>query len=549
MPTISFSLKELSRLVEKKIPKKDLDPLLEYAKAELDEIDDDEIFASMGDTNLPYLWSVEGLAILLRGIMGVKSGLKKLKLSKSKDMIKVDTKLNKIRPYISAFSVSGSQVDEKLLNQLIQLQEKFCHTYGVRRKKVAIGIYNYDKIKFPIDYKAVDPESVQFTPLEFKREMTLGEILESHPKGIEYKHILEGFGKYPILVDADKNVLSFPPIINSNHSGKVGFGDSRLFFEATGTDKQAVTLAANIFALVFSTRGFNVSSVNVKYGNKSESYPQPFNQKMKLDADYVNKVLGTNLSKKQMVSLLKKMRYGFENDKLLIPDYRLDIMHQADIAEDVGIAYGYDKIEDNPLKDYSIGESLEINKFVDKARELVIGMGYQEVMSPILTNKELLYDKLESKDFGTVEISNYMSENFSVVRSWIMPQLLELLSKNKKEEYPQKIFEEGLITSKKSLEDAHRVAVLTAHSKADFTEIKQVMDFVLDRLEVNYEIKETEHPSFIKGRVGRVYVNGKGIAYIGEINPQVLENFGLQVPVAGLELNLTDLHDSVFNGS
>lgn len=545
MPTISFSLKELGKLVGKKIAKKDLDPLLEYAKAELDEVNGDEVFASMGDTNLPYLWSVEGVAILLKGILGIKTGLEKLKVAKSKDSIIVDDKLKNVRPYISAFSVSGADVDESLLKQLIQLQEKFCHTYGVRRKKVAIGIYNYDKIKFPVNYKAVDPESVEFVPLEWKRPMTLGEILETHPKGIEFKNVLEGCSKYPLLVDSDENVLSFPPIINSNYSGKVLPGNQRLFFEATGTNKEAVSLAANIFAHAFAMRGFKIHSVDVKYGSKKETYPNEFKDSIKLDVDYVNSVLGISLTEKQMVSLLKKMRYGFDKGKVLIPDYRLDIMHQVDIAEDVGIAFGYDNIEDNKLEHYSTGDSLDINKFVDKVRELVVGQGYQEVMSPILTNKNLLYDMTETKDFGTVEISNYMSENYSVVRSWIIPQLLELLSKNKKEEYPQKIFEEGLISSKKDLKDYHRLAVLTAHTKSDFTEIKQVLDFIMNLLNVKYEIKEAEHSTFIKGRVGRVYVNGKAVAYIGEMHPQVLENFGLQVPVAALELNLTDLYDNL----
>jgi len=545
MPTISFSLKELGKLVGKKIAKKDLDPLLEYAKAELDEVNGDEVFASMGDTNLPYLWSVEGIAILLKGILGVKTGLEKLNVVKSKDSIIVDDKLKSIRPYISAFSVSGFKVDDDLLNQLIQLQEKFCHTYGVRRKKVAIGIYNYDKIKFPVNYKAVDPESVQFVPLEFKREMSLGEILESHPKGIEFKATLEGCSKYPLLIDSENNVLSFPPIINSNYSGKVDPGNSKLFFEATGTNKEAVQLAANIFAHAFALRGFKINSVDVEYGSKKETYPQEFKDSIKLDVDYINKVLGTSLSEKQVITLLKKMRYGFEKGKVLIPDYRLDIMHQVDIAEDVGIAFGYDNIKDNKLQYYSTGDSLAINKFIDKIRELVVGMGYQEVMSPILTNKNLLYDMTESKDFGTIEISNYMSENYSVVRSWIIPQLLDLLSKNKKEEYPQRIFEEGLVTSKKTLQDYDRLAVLTAHTKSDFTEVKQVLDYIMDSLKIKYEIKDAEHSSFIKGRVGRVYVNDKAVAYIGEINPQVLENFGLQVPVAALELNLSDLYDSL----
>ena len=135
----------------------------------------------------------------------------------------------------------------------------------MRRKKVAVGVYNYRKITFPIYYKATDPESIKFTPLEFKKKMTQQEILEDHPTGKEFAWILEGFDKYPILVDSRDKVLSFPPIINSNWSGKIEIGDEDLFFEATGEDLDSVLLAANIFAQCFYDRGFKIYSVDVEY--------------------------------------------------------------------------------------------------------------------------------------------------------------------------------------------------------------------------------------------------------------------------------------------
>jgi phenylalanyl-tRNA synthetase beta chain len=158
---------------------------------------------------------------------------------------------------------------------------------------------------------------------------------------------------------------------------------------------------------------------------------------------------------------------------------------------------------------------------------------------------KLLYPMMNVDDFGTVEIENPMTELFSCVRTWILPQLMELLSKNKNAEYPQKIFEQGLVTMKKDLKDYERMAVVVAHTKADFTEIKQALDFMMNNLGVKYEIENTVHHSFIPGRVGRVVVNGKGIAYIGEMHPKVLSNFGLSVPVAAMEINLTDLFETL----
>lgn len=543
MPTITFSLKDLGNLVGKKISEKELGELIEYAKGEVEKVEGDEATVGLEDTNMPYLWSAEGIARLFKGLLGKETGFEQLKVAKSKDTVIVDKSVNGIRPYIAAFSARGQKVDEYLLKQIIQLQEKFCHSYGMRRKKVAVGIYDYKKISFPVYYKAVNPESVKFMPLEFRREMTLGEILEIHPTGKEYAWILKGFREYPLLVDSKKNVLSFPPIINSNYSGKVEPGSSELFFEATGLDLDSVRLAANVFAYALAERGFKISSADVKYGSKIETLPHTFGNKMKFDVGFANKILGLELSEKDAKTLLGKMRFGYQKGIVLVPDYRLDIMHPVDIVEEVGIAYGYNNIPDQKLKSYSVGSTLPLSQFVDKARELAVGLGYQEAFSPILSNKKLLYEMMNTIDFGTVEIDNPMTESYSAVRTWILPQMLELLSKNKKEEYPQRVFESGLVTMKKDVKDYERLAMVTTHLKASFTEMKQAIDFMFSRLGIDYSIEDTEHHAFIPGRVGRVLVKGKGVAYIGEIHPKVLENFGLTVPVAAMEINFTDLFE------
>ena len=216
MPTISFSLKDLQDLVGKKISLEELPSLLEYAKADFEGYDKetDEVRADFGDTNMPYLWSVEGVARLLKGIVGRESGIPSLTLKKGKESIIVENTVTKVRPYIAAFVAKNCVVNNYLIKQLIQLQEKLCETYGMRRKKVAVGVYSYAQIAWPVRYKAVIPAKTSFIPLESRKEMSLKEILESHPKGKEYAWILQGQPKYPLLVDSNKSILSFPPIIN-----------------------------------------------------------------------------------------------------------------------------------------------------------------------------------------------------------------------------------------------------------------------------------------------------------------------------------------------
>ena len=549
MPTITFSLKDLQDLVGKKLSPDELKDLVEYGKGEFDGYDKetDEVSVSFGDTNLPYLWSIEGVARLLKGLLGKQKGIPKLEINKSDYKVIVDKSVDKVRPYVVAFVAKGQKVNDYLIKQIIQLQEKLCENYGRRREKVAIVIYSYKKITFPVHYNATSPESVKFIPLDFRKEMTQQEILDEHPKGKEYAWILEGKSKYPLIIDSKNEVLSFPPIINSATTGKVDKNEQDLFFEATGNDMDALLLSANIFAQALYERGFKIYSVDVKYPTKSITTPHLFNESIKINKEQVEAMLGLGLKEPEIKKLLERFGYEYVNGTVKIPNYRRDILHAVDIIEDIAISYGYNQIKELPLKSYTVGKTSELVKFIDKARDTIAGTGYQEVISPILTNMKFLYENMNTKDFGTVEISEYMSESYSCVRTWILPILLEVLSKNKHVEYPQKLFEQGLVTSRKgeTTIDYERVAVVSAHDGVDFTETKQALDYLMRMLGITYEIEEVDHDSFIPGRVGRVIVNGKKVAFIGEIAPKVLENWKIEVPVAGFELNLSDLFEAL----
>jgi phenylalanyl-tRNA synthetase beta chain len=548
MPTISFALEDLNRLVGKKLTIEELEQAVEYAKGDIEGYDreSDEVRANFEDTNMPYLWSVEGVARLLRGVLGVEAGLPKLEVLKSDYKIIVNKSVKLVRPYIGGIAVSGKQIDDYMLKQIIQLQEKFCDSYGRKRKKVSVGVYSLNKIKFPIYYKAVEPESVEFEPLGFKRKMTLGEILEAHPTGQQYAPLLAGQKHFPILVDNDNEVLSFPPIINSNYSGKVEVGDSELFIESCGDDFDAVNLAINIFAQAFYDRGFKVSNVLVEYEDRKVNCPYDFNEKMKLRPMQVKELLGLDLKEPDIKKLLEKARYEYKDGTVSVPNYRQDIMHWVDVAEDIGIMYGYNKIPTELLKSNTIGETSGLMIFIEKVRDLVVGYGYQEVLNAMLTNKETMFTKMEVEQFDLLEIKEYMSESYSVVRNWLLPMLMEILSKNKHNGYPQKIFEQGLVSLNKKDEavDYERIAIVTTHTTADFTEAKQVFDSLMRSIDVkDYQLQDVEHHSFIPGRVARVFYKSKSIAYIGEFSPKVLSNWGLVNPVAGFELNLTDLYE------
>ncbi len=547
MPTITFSLKDFQNLVGKRLPIEEVHELAQFGKAEVEAYDEetDEVKINFEDTNLPYLWSVEGFSRLAKGILEIEKGMPQLKLNKGPYQVKVDKSVVKLRPYISCFAAKGQKINDYFLKQLVQLQEKFCESYGRRRQKVSIGMYSYKRIKFPLYYKAAEPESIEFVPLEFKAKMNLKEILAEHPKGKDYAWVLEGFDKYPVLVDDKNEVLSFIPIINSNFTGKLEVDDEDIFFEATGTDEKAVNLAANIFAYALYERGFDIYSVEVDHQGKKHETPNLECEKVEIKNEQIEQLFGMKLKENKIKHLLEKARFGFKSNKAEIPPYRHDILHPYDVIEDIGIMYGFDKIDEKPLKAFTVGSVLIMNEFVDKIRGIVIGLGYQEIMSAVLTNKDYLYKKMNAEDFGTIEIEDYMSETYSVVRSWLLPNLMEVFSKNKHVDFPQMIFEEGLVNVRKGekIEEFERIAVAVSHEKTNYTEIRQVLDCIMRLLGLHYDIEEAEHSSFIEGRTGRAIVKGKKVAYLGEISPVVLENWNLEMPVAALELNLSELFE------
>ena len=547
MPTITFSLKDLNNLVGKKLSSEEVHGLAQYGKAEVEGYDEeaDELKMNFDDTNLPYLWSAEGFARLVKGILGLQKGVPELKLHKGDYQVVVDKSVAKIRPFIVCFAAKGKKMDDYLLKQIIQLQEKFCESYGRRRQKVSIGLYSYKRITFPLHFKAVEPDSVEFIPLEFKVKMNLKEILAEHPKGKDYAFTLQDFDKYPILMDDKNEVLSFIPIINSNFTGKLEIGDEDIFFEATGTDEEAVSLAANIFSYALSDRGFQIYSVEVKYPDRKVIVPNFEKETIAIKNEQIKKLFGLELKESEVKNLAEKAQYDFKDYEISIAPYRGDILHPYDVIEDIGIMYGFEKIKDAPLATYTIGSGLKLNEFIDRVREIAAGLGYQEIVSAVLTNKDYLYNKMNTEDTGTVEIAEYMSETYSVVRSWVLPNLIEVFSKNKHVTFPQKIFEEGLVNVRKGekIEEFHRIAIASSSEDTNYTEARQALDLIMKLFGLKYDIEETEHSSFISGRVGRAIVKGKKVAYLGEISPKVLENWGLDLPVAALELNLTELFE------
>lgn len=266
---------------------------------------------------------------------------------------------------------------------------------------------------------------------------------------------------------------------------------------------------------------------------------------MTLKLDYVNKLLGMDFGREDVKSLLERMRYGADFDRggnkirVSIPPYRTDILHPIDLVEDIAIAYGYENFKPEMPRIGTSGRKDPLEKFMDDVRELMIGFGFQEVMTLIMTHRAALFNNMQIPEGEVLEAKNPVSMDHSVARTWLLPSLLTVLGRNKNREYPQRIFELGECITAKG-RDERRIAGVVAHSKANFSEMKAVVTGLLDDLAPGYKIKPHIHNSFIEGRSACTE-----FGFFGEIHPTVMENFGLEIPVCGFELDM----DLIFNRS
>ncbi len=563
MPTIDVNFNELQRLLNMdfKGDMEKLDDVLSYVKAEVKAYNEKEASVSveMKDTARSDLWSVEGLARALQGYIGREKGIKPYTAAAPAIDVYVDADLYPVRPYICCAVVKNVHLCDEVIKGIMHLQDKLDGTQGRNRQKTSIGIYNLDLIKPPVQYKAVDPSEVAFVPLGFTEKMGLDEILEKHSKGQEYGHIVKRNVKYPMLFDGESKVLSFPPIINSNDLGKITEESRNLLVEVTGTLHKTVLNALNLVTLALIDRGGQAFSATIHYPKDSQYTldtvvtPDFGNRKMQLSVAETNRLLGLQLSAVESAGLLGTAGLDVEKTDsdcltVLVPCYRVDVMHQVDLIEDVAIAYGYNNITSQWRELPTTGKAKPDQYFINVARDLIAGLGYQEVLNTTLTNQDALFKKMNTEPAPHIELVNPKVNTMTCLRSWLLPGLMEFLSVNQSVEFPQKIFELGKVTlpdaaAETRTRDENWLASVTSHPNASFSEIKSALDSLMMNLGVDWQIKETAHPSFIEGRVGKILVGDQEVGVVGEVSPAVLEAWKLENPAAAFELRFQALLD------
>ncbi len=547
MPTVTLNRAEFEKLVGKSIPDAQLRDRISYLGTDLDELTKSEIKVEIFP-NRPDMLSEQGFARAFSSFIGVKTGLREYAVKKSNHKVIVESSVKAVRPYTACALVKGLRFDDEKIKEIIQIQEKLHITYGRNRKKVAIGVYPFEKIQTPIRFKALAPKDIRFRPLESSKEMSGLQVLSSHPTGKDYGHLLEGKPKFPLFVDANDQILSMPPIINSHEVGKIGLDTRDVFIECSGFDYSVLSTCLNMIVTALADMGGEIYSMEIEmYGKKMVS-PDLSATPLAFDLGYLSKRLGIELSEAQVKELLGKMGHGYSKGKALVPSYRADVLHPIDLAEDIAIAYGYENIPEVIPKVSTIGAEKPFTIFCRKVSDILAGVGLLECKTYHITNKDY-QTTLMNCSVPLISLSNALNKEFSVLSAWNIPLLLEVLRSNKHHEYPQHIYSLGSIFKKGQSDtgvvEQERLACLLCSEQADYTRSKQILDYLFRMIGVEYSIIAAEHPSFIAGRIGRVVVKGKKVAYIGEISPQVLSNWELDVPVSGFELNLSELFDVI----
>lgn len=555
MPVITFDYEDLYEVLGKEIPKDELIKLLPMIGSDIDDYDDKQIKVEFFPNRPDYL-SVEGVARTLKGFLDVEKGLPEYNLEPSKIDVEVDSDLKDIRPYIGLGIIENVDLTGNNLKYVMEFQEDLHWVIGRDRKKVAIGIHNLDVIEPPFYYKAADPDEESFVPLESTQEMALREILQEHKKGVKYAHLIEKFNKYPLIVDAHDNVLSMPPIINGELT-KLTEDTKNILVDVTGTDEKAVNYALNIIMTSFAEVGGKLKSLNVIYNDREVQTPNLMPNKKEVSVKNASKMIGIDLTPFDVANYLANVRIGAEIEtedivQAIIPAYRVDILHEVDIIENIAIGYCFKKLEPELPEIATIANDDKSETFDNLLREVMIGMGFIETMSLMLTSEKQHYENMKLPEDERVIVAQPISTDRTMLRKSLLQGLMEFLEDNKHEELPQKIFEVGNVvfldpTCETCTRDVKKLAGAVTHSSANFTDIKSIIDALFVNLGLKMEIEPHNHPSFIKGRCAKVKgmnnwksddltVNG----FFGEVNPEVITNFDLEYPVIAFEVEFSN---------
>lgn len=550
MPTISVEQSLLRDLVESKGRVHDIEDLafrLPLMGTDIDRCDseilDIEIFPDR-----PDLLSAETLFHSMMPFMHNSPANPRLLVNPGTVSMKVSQDLANIRPVILGAIVRGVEVDDALIKRLMEHQEKLHFALGRGRKRASIGVHDLSKISPPFRVEAV-ARNHSFIPLAMDEEMTIQEILENHPKGVDYAHLLDGMEKVPIILDSDNAVLSFPPIINGDHT-TVTTETRDIFIDVTGLDVRACESALMLICLQLSVLGGKIESVRVTTCEGKEWSLNGEPVEHKVERSLVEGILGNSFTDEEIDNAIHRMGGIYNGEisgviSISMPRWRFDILHPIDLVEEVAIGHGYDDLSHDVPKAPLTAIPRPDGHLRRRIREALQGLGLIQIQSLTLSNDEDQFNSVGwSPDGEITRMTNPITTEHTILRQNILPGLLRLLAANRHHDLPQGVYELGSVVIDHS--NRERFAFLVAEKSGGFATLRGRIQALMRDLGCNeWELKDCDQGPWLKGRAAEIQVEGKTIGECGEIDPNVSEIFELNVPMSGAQIDIEALSEVI----
>lgn len=546
MPVVDFPLSEIPR----HFPLHKIDEVIDmlpFIGLDIEGIDDTVIRLEYSP-NRPDFSTYFGIIRSLRGMLGYEKGLPKITVLKRNDhRIAIEKLTRTVRPYFQGLVAMRKNLDSETIKQLILMQEDLHNGIGRRRLKASIGFHDFDKTKFPLKYTAVKSDKASFVPLGFDVKWSLDDILNLTEIGKKYRHLLEGSNYCPIIMDKYDDIISFPPIINSELT-RININTKNIFVEITGIYQHSVEdMTANI-TYTLCDMGFQVETVLVSKSNEEQYCPHIVDNKFEnISVDYVNSLLGLRLEPNDMIEYLRRCRLDglLADNKIqcVVPRFRTDILNPIDLVEEVAIGYGIFNLEPLMPRHEGSGSKSATTKIFDKLRQLLIGMGLIENLNFTLSNDTVQNEFLnKTNKSNEIRVNNSKSREYEILRESLLPSLIRSLSRNVHEPYPQRLFEIGKVFMNEQVSERWHLCCVCAHSNSDYTEIKSILQTSMNvGLDIKIDTDAVRDDTFIEGRSAVVTTSNKSFGIIGEISPLVIEKNKIRVPISAFELDLTTL--------
>jgi len=567
VPTLEGQFDDLLTLLDRPVRPEEMSRVLDAVKGEWKHFDPStrRFKIELNDTNRPDLWSVEGIARQLRGGKSLpgkpydflERAEESARRTGSPDIV-IDPSVSMVRPVLGGFIARGARLGEEGLAQLIGTQERLSELFGRKRSDLAIGVYPLEGIAFPLTFRTADPDRTRFQPLGQAEVLSLREILTVHPKGIAYGSLVALHASWPVLLDREGTILSFPPIINGRSSGEVTPGDDSLFVEATGFDRSRILLVLNILAANLADRGYRIEPLKAQ-GKEELVAPAPMGTVVSVPAGLPAEILGESADPPDFVEVL--LSYGYSQIlrregesgtewQVSSPFYRDDLLGAVDVVEDYLMARGYDSFAPVMPQFFTRGRASGRQKVETRLRQSLVAMGFRELLSNILTGEPLVTARMGRAGGDLVRIDNPASLQFAVVRPTLLSGLLSAESRSSRFPYPHRVFEVGEAMKlagntgegERTVQDLWLLSAILSHPAASVSELQGVLETLFERMDRSFSIRPVDRSPHLPGRSG-VYVNGRGreVASIGEIHPEFLDLWGIRMPSVCFEVDVQAL--------